>query len=370
MGRMRLLHTIPDFWPYVRRGSERTTAALAKTMSQRGHEVTVMTRTPGAHDEERLVDDYRVRYAAGRRTLERFGRLNPLEGFALTAARSARRDRYDLWHAHYITDAYGLSLVRGETLAPLLLTLHGMPDRPYWEEHDPRVQRWFRRVLERATCVTVETEVAAARMREQFDYDPLVIPPGIFVDAYQVGRRRPEAPAVVCAAALDEPRKRHDVLVEAFAVLAADDPDVRLVLAGQGDPARVARLVASLPAHVGKRVELTHASNGEIADVYARCTVGALTSRLEVFGLVVVEYLASGLPAVVSDDGGSPEILTPGTGLTFPEGDAAACARALRTALDMAVDPATEDRCRARARTYDWSVMAPRYEEMYRRLAG
>ncbi len=244
-----------------------------------------------------------------------------------------------------------------------------MPDRPYWEEYDARVQRWFRRVLERAALVTVETEVAAARMRQQFDHDPLVIPPGIFVDRYQVPRRRPDAPTIVCAAALDEPRKRHDVLLEAFALLASDDPDVRLVLAGQGDPARVAGLVASLPEHVGGRVELAHPTNEEIADLYARCTIGALASRLEVFGLVVVEYLASGIPAVVSDDGGSPEILTHDTGLTFPEGDAAGCARALRTALNMAADPATADRCRARARMYDWSVMAPRYEELYRRLA-
>ncbi len=43
----------------------------------------------------------------------------------------------------------------------------------------------------------------------------------------------------------------------------------------------------------------------------------------EAFGLVVSEYLAAGLPAVSSHDGGGVEIISPGTGVAFRQGGSA-----------------------------------------------
>ena len=82
--------------------------------------------------------------------------------------------------------------------------------------------------------------------------------------------------------------------------------------------------------------------------------------------MVVLEYMASGMPAVVSDDGGSPELITGETGVAFAEGEIEACAEALREALRLAELEGTEAACRRQAGHYDWSERVLAYEEMYR----
>jgi glycosyltransferase involved in cell wall biosynthesis len=210
------------------------------------------------------------------------------------------------------------------------------------------------------------TEASAERMREEYDYDPLVLTPGVFVDDFDRPRENDGPPTIVCAASVDDPHKRLDVLLGAFEILATRDSSVRLLLVGSGDPSGAAARAAAMPTGIGSRVR--HQRVTDLASIYTSCTVGALTSVREAFGLVVVEYLAAGIPAVVSDDVGSAGMVTEGTGASFPEGDINACAEAMEGALRLAADPATTARCRARAREFDWSVRIEPYEELYRSL--
>jgi alpha-1,6-mannosyltransferase len=94
--------------------------------------------------------------------------------------------------------------------------------------------------------------------------------------------------------------------------------------------------------------------------------VTALVSEREVFGMVVVESLACGTPAVVLDDGWGPSgIVTDGTGAraaATPE----AVAVALRAALALARDADTVARCRAVGESYDWQrAVVPQLERVY-----
>ena len=44
---MKIAFPYPAYWPYVRRGVERCTHDLATYLASRGHEVHVITSTPG-----------------------------------------------------------------------------------------------------------------------------------------------------------------------------------------------------------------------------------------------------------------------------------------------------------------------------------
>jgi glycosyltransferase involved in cell wall biosynthesis len=361
---MRLLFTIPDFWPGVRRGSERLVHDLAQALAGRGHEVTVATRRSGASPGVTAMDGFRVRRLRGDGWVRGIG-WQPLEGFALTAARAALTTPADIRHAFYMTDAYGLARARRLRRGALVVSLHGVPGRAWWDRTSPRTSRWFARAVRAADAVSVMTEQLRAPFREQYGVDPVVLVPGIFVEDY-ARERRAAARTIVCAASLDDPRKRVDLLVEAFGLLAADDREVDLLLVGPGErgPARAA--VSRLPAGVRERVRFENTS--DLPSIYTRCAVGALVSTAEAFGLAAVEYLAAGMPAVVGDDGGAASIITEETGVSFAGADAAACAEALGRALRMSVEDGAEARCRARARDFDWSVRLPAYEELYRRL--
>jgi glycosyltransferase involved in cell wall biosynthesis len=364
---VQLLYTIPDFWPYVRRGSERVVHDLSVQMARSGNDVTIITRTPEGPAATARTEGFQIRYRPARPALSRVLGLRSVEGFAPIAATSVLTRRADLYHTFHMADAYAVSRLRPLLRRPVLFSYHGIPGRRWLKEHEPRLERWFTEALKRIDCVTVMTEFSAERLSEDYHHDPVVLTPGIFVDDYARPREEPEGPTIVCSAAIDDPRKRMDVLLDAFELAAGRRADLRLWLVGCGGQADVLRRIGAMPASIAGRVRIEPVA--DLPAAYAKSTVGVLTSTHEAFGLVVAEYLASGMPAVVSDDGGSPEILSRGTGLVFPVGEATACAEALLAAIELASDRTTDVACRERARLFDWSVRIGAYEALYRSLA-
>jgi phosphatidylinositol alpha-mannosyltransferase len=364
---LRLLFTIPDFWPHVRRGSERLVHDLAVAMAERDHEVTILTRPGRGHTGTVQAEGFEVRYAQRPRISRRLLGLNPLEGFSITAASHAVRHPAQVHHAFYISDAYGLMLAARLRPRPVIFSWHGLPERGWWETHEPRTHRWYLRMSERAEVVTVMTQVSAEQLRRDYGREAIVLTPGVFVDDFIRPRQASEHRTIVCAAAVDDGRKRIDLLLSAFEMVAREVDDIRLLLVGPGDSSAVQRQVAGMVGSIASRINWR--PEPDLPGTYADCAVGALTSYKEAFGLVAVEYMAAGMPALVSDDGGAAEIVTPGTGVVFASGNVQACAAGLMNVLDLANDPATPSRCVARARDYDWSIRATAYENLYRKLA-
>jgi glycosyltransferase involved in cell wall biosynthesis len=97
-------------------------------------------------------------------------------------------------------------------------------------------------------------------------------------------------------------KKGLDRLIAAFARIAPDVPDCRLVLAGPDDDGRepsLRRLAAQ--AGVADRVHFPGMLTGEAKlSALAATTVWALPSHTENFGVAVVEALAAGVPTIVS----------------------------------------------------------------------
>ena len=95
---------------------------------------------------------------------------------------------------------------------------------------------------------------------------------------------------------------------------------------------------------------------------YREAHVTALASRGEAFGLVLVESLACGTPAVACGDAAGPEVLGD-AGATFSGDDPQALADAL---LDAALDPGA--RCRARAERFSLERCVAAHEDCTRSL--
>ena len=162
-------------------------------------------------------------------------------------------------------------------------------------------------------------------------------------------------------------RKGFPVAVTAFARLAADRPDLRLVVIGDG-PDRAA--ADTLPEAMRARVtSLGAMPNVDIPPYLAACDLYLGTSiGGESFGMVLVEAMAAGLPVVASRIPGYQEVVRDGIeAVLVPPGDPAPLAAAAARVLD---DPALAARLRAagleRARTYDWSTVVTRLEDLYR----
>jgi glycosyltransferase involved in cell wall biosynthesis len=119
-----------------------------------------------------------------------------------------------------------------------------------------------------------------------------------------------------------------DVLATAFRQTCRDMPghDLRLIVVGDGPyRAEMEEELAGLP------VLFTGVLDGEdLAEAYASADLFVFPSTTDTFGNVVLEAQASGLPVIVSDQGGPRENIEPGeTGVVVAGRNAAALARAM-----------------------------------------
>lgn len=351
--RVALLH--PTYWPEVRRGAERLVHDVAAGLAARGHEPWVLTSHAGATSQ---VVEGPITVVRHRRLPAALLRRRALQDHLTHlpfVARTLARERFDVVHAFHPSDA----LVALRTGGPAVLTLVGLP------RAEALANRWLRpQTLERAVfgsdeLVTISAAAQAAAQR-WLGRGGRVIHPGTDVALFTRSAEREPGPVLFCPSALDDPRKRPELLLAAFALVRADRPAARLVLSGPRDPEAAARLAAP-------GVELVDVDDeAALARWYSGASVTVLTSAAEAFGLVLVESLACGTPVVASADAAGPEIVDrPGIGALFEEASAEAVAAAVVSALEL---EAPEAACRARAEELSVERCAAEHEALYEEL--
>lgn len=132
-----------------------------------------------------------------------------------------------------------------------------------------------------------------------------------------------------------EPRKRADLVLDAFEAVWAAGTDARLVFVGRQSWGMAAFLErAAAHAERGRRLFVFRdASDPDLDHAYAACAALIFASEIEGFGLPLVEAFVRGVDVIASDIPVFREIAD-GRAAFFPAGDAAALARlvAARTA--------------------------------------
>lgn len=158
-----------------------------------------------------------------------------------------------------------------------------------------------------------------------------------------------------------------DVLLDAFARLTRKDARLRLIgsLAGDLDPRLEAERLG-----IGGRVAVDPAIAQEaLGPVYARSSVVVLPSRIEGFGIVLVEALLVGRPVVGSDVGGIREIVDRSSGRLAHPADPASLAEAIDEVLALHDRRGWDtSRLRARALPMTWESAGPKLADLTRRV--
>ncbi len=267
---------------------------------------------------------------------------------SLTAALAAKlKSAQIVQGTGFLTDLIARR-VGARTHAPVVNTVHVVPGAARLDG-EPATQAAVRALLNRASRRTVARFVAVSEAvgngLTADGVDPsriVVIPNGVDTAAL-----RETASRDACVTLAETSRrvgfvgrlekvKGCEFFIRAAALLAADHPDARFVVAGTGSRAGELRALA---AELGLGDTVDFVGYVESAPgLLAALDVVVVPSLSEASGLTAIEALALNVPVVASRVGGLPEVVLDGvTGLLAPPGDAGAIAGAVRRLLG---DPA------------------------------
>mgnify|MGYP001149866747 CR=1 FL=1 len=257
--------------------------------------------------------------------------------------------------------------------ARIVLHVHGAEFDEWYAGSGPRGQVRIRRILNRADVLIAVADYWNDFLSRVARSPVETVRNTIDTEAFPIAERDRPSPAVnLLFLGLVGERKGTFELIRALrrALDAPPAPDLKLVVAGNGELERAAALARELG--LADRVEIAGWIGPEEklrrlreADVFV------LPTHHEGLPMALLEAMSTGLPAVTTPVGGIPEVVRDGeTGLLVAPGNVAALTGAV---VRLAADPDLRRRLGAAAaaevRKFDLEAACARIKQIYLRLA-
>ena len=375
---MRIAITNPTYWPYLRRGIERFIADFASYLARRGHEVTIITGKAGKTE---IVNRDGVKIIYSRRIwhpwLMKLGILE-IYTFFFTALARLLRGRYDVVFTCTFMDGFAAQLARHVSGTPYIFTCFAQPPKVQHYRSLTTNGRIFRRTITGANAFVSISDYVSDYFKQRWGLESLVQLLPIDTRRFQpVERPAGMPPTILCAAALDDPRKGGRILMRAFDRLKSKRPDVQLQIAWTLKPELRDEFIQLVSPQWRGDVHFL-GTDVNLPQLFACASISVLPSLWESQGLVVLESLAAGTPVVCTRDGALSEVLTdesigrlfdPGQDTVYEPTNLEGLTQALDEAIDLSLRPETSANCRAHAEQYGWERRGPYWEDLLRVVA-
>lgn len=375
---LRIAFVYDALYPWVNGGAERRYHALASRLAER-HDVHMVSwqwwdgpaviRRDGMtlHGVGRPPSLYG---SDGKRT------VREAVGFSARLLPTLLRGRFDVidCSATPYLPLYATWLASRLTRTPLVATWHEfwgehwstyLPDRPMVARAARGLEAGARRLGDRLVAVSEFTAGAmgmagAPRLR--------VVPNGVDAGALMQADPHPDGAELICLGRLID-EKRVDLLVEAFAEVAARVPGVRCDVIGDGPELPALRGQAARLGLADRVRFLGRVPADEVPRRLRAAKILVQPSSREGYGMVVAEAQAAGVVPVVADGPftAAPDLVRDGVDGLVVEPSAAALAGAVSMLL---ADPdrraAMSRAARSAGASRDWGRLAAEMEQVYR----
>jgi glycosyltransferase involved in cell wall biosynthesis len=215
---------------------------------------------------------------------------------------------------------------------PVILHLHGSEMRPFYQSQSPFLQRLIRRHLERASAVIVLSESWRQFVGSIAPAAKITVVPN-YVSVPPVSDSAARAEHDMLFLGMIGERKGVFDMIPAFAQIAGDFPDARLIIGGNGQIEAAEKLIAELNLQ-GRAVLAGWVVGDAKVELLRSSSIYILPSYNEGLPMSVLEAMAAGLAVITTTVGGIPELMTDGVdGVLIEPGDKAALANAMASLL-------------------------------------
>ena len=222
--------------------------------------------------------------------------------------------------------------------------------------------------IEKLSARIAVSEAARFTLTDHLDTDAVVIPNGIYASRYSEGVRQEkwQGNTIGFIGRFEEPRKGLSVLLDALPVIARFAPDVKVFVAGPGDPAEIQKQIDPQLRHrfefLGKISETEKADFMSSVSIYVAPNTGG-----ESFGIILAEALAGGACVVASDIPAFDDLLGHGQyGALFKSEDPTDLAKVI---IDLLRDEKKRSelaaRGQVRGQSFDWKIIAEQIYSVY-----
>lgn len=372
---MRIAIVASDYAPTIG-GVQTAVRNIAHHVAKMGHSVTILSALPpGNVATAEVIDGIMVhRFPWGRRPLWSlpFRAIKTLIGMR----RALREFKPDLVYIHFLSiNALWVLLLHYVLHFRLIASargndIQGIPKRS-------GLQRWMlNRLFHRADAVLFCSSYV---QRDAAPYLQRISPRtfiGVVGDGFNAGEFEGRsayvhsAPYILGMGRLVE-KKGFDLLIRAFAWIADDFPQVQLLVAGDGEErSTLERLINELNMH--GRIELFGFADRETTiALFLGCEFFVLSSRIEPFGIVVLEAMAAHKAVLATKSGGVVDLVQPGINGMLVEPEVPVLASGMRQLLSQ--PDATRmmgERAFATIQPYTWEAVTRQFLDVFERVVA
>lgn len=328
---MKVLEVSSSFLP-KHGGAQRHMHDLCKCLAERGHKSIVLAWTPSMPPIE-IIDGIRVHRIRMPRlfSFTRYPMIFYL-ALALHIMRLVRKYKMDIIHAHDYLPGLASVLAGIFLRKPVVVTFHLPIQITTFRLLSLSYSSplfLVKKILKKCFIFWVSAVICVSK----FTYEEtlkLGFPSSKLKIIYNwvtpsLKKNRPlkvratlkkfylnEKPYILSVGSLSEKQKSFSTLIHAFKLLLDEGYELDLVIAGDG-PDKEAYQKYSSELNVEDHVHfLSDVSDVDLATLYKKCELFVLPSRLEAFGLVLLEAMIYGKPIVATNVGGVPEVIEDG----------------------------------------------------------
>lgn len=347
---------------------------LSKSLIQRGHKVTVITRGTWRktyHEDVDGISVYRVRF------IPFYPNLFKLHGLFVNRLFKRMEPKFDLLHVHG-----GISPVI-DTYLPTIVTVHGTHGR---DIDNMQIKSFYflvvkflrkqilnaeKTILEHSDVITVVSQSCVKEVEEyHINTKIIIVNNGVNTNFFIPAKNKKKEDYILYTGRL-ETRKGLIDLIESAKYVCQEYPDIKFVLTGKGTSKRyLERRINEL----GLKKNFYFAgfvNRSKLLEYYQNATVYVLPSYYEGLPTSLLEAMSCGMPSIATDVEGSSELLKHGeNGLLVPPRDPKRLAEAITRLLD---DEELRKRLGGNARkhivnNYDWEIITDKMEKVYTSL--